>query len=253
MAASHRVGHARLCHDGRYPVPRQFRWCCAGKNAGRHGCRERRPHSLVRPGGSSDSRASGKLPYLARLHYRVVKSAEGPSGSYNGRAYQKTCATVLLRYFWIWLGLARVLTETQVSSPCSIDHFPSFLARLPPELDIERLARDTKAFRRRHGVRCGTDLLRLVLARGPGGRSLQRVVAWAGECGIAMLSDEALVQRLHGAGGFLEAVSNQLLTRVEAAACWHGPDTFVVTALPCQEARGRAGGFQENFAGPVRA
>lgn len=110
----------------------------------------------------------------------------------------------------------------QESSPDSIDHFPSFLARLPPELDIEKLSRDTKAFRRRRGVRSGTDLLRLALAWGPGGQSLQRVVAWAGERGIAKLSDEALVQRLHRAGGFLAAVSNQLLTRVAAAPCWHG-------------------------------
>jgi hypothetical protein len=48
------------------------------------------------------------------------------------------------------------------------------------------------------------------------------VVAWAAEQDIAHLSDEALIQRLHGAVGYLEAVSDALLTRPGAASSWHG-------------------------------
>jgi len=108
------------------------------------------------------------------------------------------------------------------ASPVSVDHFPAFLARLPATLDLEGLARPTKAFQRRCGVRSGTDLLRLSLAWGSGGYSLQRVAAWAGEQGIATLTEEALIQRLHGAGAFLAAVTGQLLARVGEAPAWHG-------------------------------
>lgn len=108
------------------------------------------------------------------------------------------------------------------ASPDSIDHFPAFLGRLPAELDVEALARETKAFQRPRGVRSGTDLLRLALAWGPGGYSLQQVAAWAGERGIAEITDEALIQRLHNAGGFLQAVTKQLLMPKAPALCWHG-------------------------------
>jgi hypothetical protein len=104
----------------------------------------------------------------------------------------------------------------------SIDHFPSFLARLPPGLDIEALARETKAFRRARGVRSGTDLLRLSVAWGCSGYSLQCIAAWAGERGIAKVTDEALIQRLHNAGPFLEALTNRLLRRPEPTPSWHG-------------------------------
>jgi hypothetical protein len=108
-------------------------------------------------------------------------------------------------------------------SPASIDHFPAFLARLPSHIDLEALARESKAFRRPRGVRSGTDLLRLALAWGPGGYSMQRVAAWAGEQGIASVTEDALIQRLHGAVPYLEAVVTQLLAAVKApAACWHG-------------------------------
>lgn len=108
------------------------------------------------------------------------------------------------------------------ASPASIDHFPAFLARLPRGLELETLARETKAFRRPRGIRSGTDLLRLAVAWGCSGHSLQGVAAWAGEHGIATLTDEALVQRLHRAAPFLAAVTNRLLHRPQATPCWHG-------------------------------
>jgi len=90
------------------------------------------------------------------------------------------------------------------ASPLPIDHFPAFLARLPTHIDIDALARETKAFQRPRGVRSATGLLRLALAWGPGGYSMQRVAAWAGEMNIATLTEDALIQRLHGMGAFLE-------------------------------------------------
>jgi hypothetical protein len=109
----------------------------------------------------------------------------------------------------------------EASSP-PIDHFPAFLARIPSHIDLEALARATKAFQRPRGVRSGTDLLRLALAWGPGGYSMQRVAAWAGERNIARLTEDALVQRLHAAGSFLEELTRQLLVRVGETPCWHG-------------------------------
>ena len=49
-------------------------------------------------------------------------------------------------------------------SPPPIDHFPAFLARIPSHIDLEALARQTKAFQRPRGVRSATDLMRLALA-----------------------------------------------------------------------------------------
>lgn len=120
------------------------------------------------------------------------------------------------------LGAVRFIAEMPEASSDSIDHFPAFLVRLPPGLDVEALARETKAFQRPREVRSGTDLLRLSVAWGCSGYSLQCVAAWAGERGIAKLTDEALIQRLHNAGPFLEALTNRLLRRPEPAPSWHG-------------------------------
>jgi hypothetical protein len=43
---------------------------------------------------------------------------------------------------------------------------------------------------------------------------MQCVAAWADERTIATLSEDALIQRLHNAGPFLEALTRQLLIRV---------------------------------------
>src|ERR1017187_8344936 len=102
----------------------------------------------------------------------------------------------------------------------AIDHFPAFLARIPSRIDLEALARQAKALQRPRGVRSGTDLLRLALAWGRGGYSMQRVAAWAGERGIATLTEDALIQRLHAAVPYLEAVVSQLLKPLEPSPCW---------------------------------
>ena len=110
----------------------------------------------------------------------------------------------------------------QEASPLPADHFPRLLARLPPGTDVEALAREKGAFQRARGVQNGTDLLRLALAWGSSGQSVQEVATWAGQQGIASLSEEALLKRLHKAGDFLEALAACLLSRVGSPRAWHG-------------------------------
>src|SRR5216684_1853371 len=59
--------------------------------------------------------------------------------------------------------------------------------RLPSDLDLDELALSTKAIQRHRqdGVADGATLLRLSLARGPGGKSLQETAVWAHLNGVA--------------------------------------------------------------------
>src|ERR1700712_5450397 len=91
------------------------------------------------------------------------------------------------------------------------DQFEELLRRLPPALDLDRLARQTKAIERKRALDSGADLLRLALARGPGGLSLSETAAWATMVGFAEMSDPAGKYRLAKAGEFLGAVMVCLL------------------------------------------
>lgn len=85
------------------------------------------------------------------------------------------------------------------------------LSRLPAELDLDVLARQTKAIERGRVLRDGTLLLRLALARGPGGLSLSQTAAWASMLGLAEMSDPGIKYRLDKAVGFLEALLERQL------------------------------------------
>jgi hypothetical protein len=85
------------------------------------------------------------------------------------------------------------------------------LNRLPRDLDLDCLARDSKALIRKRGVTDAADLLRLGLARGPGGMSLAQTALWAGLNGIGEFTGEALNQRLHKSTAFFEAIVRHLL------------------------------------------
>jgi hypothetical protein len=115
------------------------------------------------------------------------------------------------------------------------------LARLPADLDLETLARETKAIERRRGPRSGAALLRLSMAWSCGGRSLQCVAAGAMERGIVALTEEALIQRLHRAGLFLQAVTNRLLPGAGARPSWQGRGFRIAdsTSLSGRAAGGR--------------
>src|SRR4051812_41325618 len=86
------------------------------------------------------------------------------------------------------------------------DQFEELLRRLPAALDLDSLARQTKAIERRRALDSGADLLRLALARGPGGLSLSETAAWATMLGLAEMSDPAVKYRLDKAVEFLDAV-----------------------------------------------
>src|SRR3954451_16501643 len=59
------------------------------------------------------------------------------------------------------------------------DRFAEVLARLPAGLDLDDLAMESKAIQRRREVVNGAALLRIALAREPGGLSLRQTAAWA--------------------------------------------------------------------------
>src|SRR4029453_9465210 len=91
------------------------------------------------------------------------------------------------------------------------NRFPELLARLPASLNLDAMALETKAIQRRREVVDGAGLLRIALARGPGGLSLRQTAAWASLLGIAELSNPGVQYWLNQATGFLAALVDRLL------------------------------------------
>ena len=85
--------------------------------------------------------------------------------------------------------------------------------RLPADIDLDELARATGAVCRRRGdgITDGATLLRLALAHGPGGKSLQDTAAWARMAGVAEVTAQSLHERLHRSVDFLGALMHRLL------------------------------------------
>jgi hypothetical protein len=112
-----------------------------------------------------------------------------------------------------------------IASPCW-EAWSELSTRLPADLDLDSLARREKAIQRCRGdgIADGTTLLRLSLARGPGGKSLQDTAAWAHLNGVANLTSQSLNERLHGSVSFLAAVTHQLLMGrpTPQASLWSG-------------------------------
>jgi hypothetical protein len=99
------------------------------------------------------------------------------------------------------------------------------LSRLPSELNLNQLARETGAIQRLRGITDAADLLRLGLTRGPGGKTLKQTVAWASMCGVAEISAPSLTERLHQSVGFFAALTSRLLAAGRAPArpgLWRG-------------------------------
>jgi Transposase DDE domain len=98
------------------------------------------------------------------------------------------------------------------------------LDRLPADLHLEPLARETKALLRRREITAASDLLRLGLAHGPGGMSLPQTAAWAHLSGICELSAPSLSDRLHQSVAFFAAIVRRLLEArpLSPASPWHG-------------------------------
>ena len=110
----------------------------------------------------------------------------------------------------------------QTASP-AWDAWSELSARLPPDLDDLALA--TKAIERRRddGIADGETLLRLCLARGPGGKSLSETSAWALLNGVADLTGQSINERLHRSVAFLSALVQRLAGRASAKpSIWTG-------------------------------
>src|SRR3974390_1730990 len=112
----------------------------------------------------------------------------------------------------------------QVIASLPADRFDELLRRLPADLDLDALARETRAIERKREIDSGANLLRLALARGPGGLSLSQTAAWASMLGLAEISDPAVKYRLDKAVVFLDAVmTRHLAERAPGAAVrWAG-------------------------------
>ncbi len=104
------------------------------------------------------------------------------------------------------------------------DQFEALLRRLPADLDLDSLARQTKAIERKREIASGATLLRLSLARGPGGLSLSQAAAWATMLAGVRISDPGVKYRLDKSVEFLEAVMmRQLAAKAPGAAVrWPG-------------------------------
>jgi hypothetical protein len=83
-------------------------------------------------------------------------------------------------------------------------------AWLPGNLD--ELARQTGALKRRRVIRTGEALLRMSLGYSALELSLRGVSAWMSQHGLAEVSDVGVLKRLQRAPGFLQAVLTALLT-----------------------------------------
>jgi hypothetical protein len=59
------------------------------------------------------------------------------------------------------------------------------LSRLPSDIDLNQLARETKAIRRLRGIADAAGLLRLGMVHGPGGMTLKKTAARAYMSGVA--------------------------------------------------------------------
>lgn len=112
-----------------------------------------------------------------------------------------------------------------MQNPASLhtDEFPALLARLPSDLDLDRLAIEHKAIRRGRKIKSGDALLRLALAHGPGGMSLRDAAGWAGALGLATLSNPGVKYRLDRSVDFLKAIMDHLLAAKSASQTLHWP------------------------------
>jgi len=100
------------------------------------------------------------------------------------------------------------------------DGWEAMLTRLPADLD--EMARQTGALRRKRAVKSAGDLLRLVLAYSLWDWSLRQVGAWATVTSLAELSDVALRHRLRHARLWLSQVLGQGLGQVRLARSARG-------------------------------
>lgn len=81
--------------------------------------------------------------------------------------------------------------------------WPYLLGCLPREIDLDETAQRFGALTRRRCVKDAPTLLRLALAYGFCGLSLRQTAAWAEACGVASISNVALLKRLRSSADWL--------------------------------------------------
>jgi hypothetical protein len=120
--------------------------------------------------------------------------------------------------------LAGAVSPPPAPASLPADQFLDLLARLPPTLDLDQLARETRAIQRAREITTGSDLLRIALARGPGGLSLKETAAWGAQLGLADISAPGVKKLLDRSVGFLNAVmASQLAAQSPGDALrWSG-------------------------------
>ncbi len=118
----------------------------------------------------------------------------------------------------------------QNPAPLHTDEFPTLLARLPSDLELDRLAIEHKAIRRGRKIKRADALLRLALAHGPGGMSLRDAAGWSGALGLATLSNPAVKYRLDTSVDFLKAIVDHLLAARSASQTLHWPGRTIRVA-----------------------
>jgi hypothetical protein len=113
------------------------------------------------------------------------------------------------------------------SASTLIENWSGLVGHILGDLDLDQLAFSTRALRRRRGVPNARALLRLALARGPGGLSLRETAAWAQMAQVADLTDASLNDRLHQSCEFLEAIVASMLQAKTPGSCFRWPGRVV--------------------------
>jgi transposase len=101
-----------------------------------------------------------------------------------------------------------------ILDPAKTDEWGAMVAQLGGEEALSASARQHRAFLRARGVRSPSDLLRLAFLYGPGGHSLRVSAALAAEQGLADVSDVALLNRLAGAGSWMQGLCAEAFGRL---------------------------------------
>jgi hypothetical protein len=127
--------------------------------------------------------------------------------------------------------------STTSQSSTTSQPWQEVLDRLPLDLDLDALAFASGALKRRREVGDGPTLLRLAMARGPGGLSLNQTAAWAAMQDLAQLSDPGVKYRLDQAVPFLKALLEQQLAERAGGPtlCWPGRSLRVVDGSPISQ------------------
>jgi DDE family transposase len=111
-----------------------------------------------------------------------------------------------------------------VIRPAPFNFWKQVLEHLPPEFDLERTARERRAFVRARAVKDAATLLQLAMAYGGCGMSLRDVCAWAAATELAELTDPSLIDRLCNAAPWLGDIVAAMVRRKVAvpAKRWSG-------------------------------